>query len=314
MIYSNHVRKLVPYLQLMRFDKPAGFLYLYLPSMAGTSVAASLSKPKVSFPDFLITNLILLLSSVLMRGAGCSWNDILDRKLDQQVMRTRSRPLARGAITPLGALVCTILQLLLFLKTQVHLPYATVTAEVVPCVLISLPFLAATGIYPIMKRITNYPQVFLTIPSSWGIFVAFSALGIDVFSSATDTQALVCLLAWNMAWTVSYDLIYAFQDIKDDRKAGIKSIAVKHEDHGRFILVGLGIVQIMSLLSVCMLISAGLLCFLGAAVCVIALVWMVSKVDLQDPADCAWWFKFGGLFVGVSSSAACFIEYVTQRV
>lgn len=106
-----------PYFELIRLDKPAGILYLYFPSMASTSLAACLTRRGVSCLDFLFVNLILLLSSVMLRGAGCSWNDLLDRKIDQQVSRTKTRPLVRGAITPTKATLFTVVQLALFFGT-----------------------------------------------------------------------------------------------------------------------------------------------------------------------------------------------------
>ena len=307
-------KSFTPYYQLMRLDKPAGFLYLYLPSLAATSVVASLSHTEIPLTNFFTTHLLLFLSSVLMRGAGCSWNDLLDRKLDQQVARTKSRPLARGAITPLGAFLCTLIQLILFFVVQSCIPWSTTaTATTLPCWLVSLPFIVATTLYPLMKRITHYPQVFLTIPSSWGIFIAGPALGINAIGSRASISALGGLLLFNTAWTISYDLVYAFQDISDDRKAGIKSIAVKHKDYAKAILLGLGFIQMTSQIGTCTSLDGSLVCMCGIAMSVSSVMSMISKVNLDDPANCAWWFKYGCLFNGLASATTYCSEYALRR-
>ena len=300
----------VPFIELTRLDKPVGFLYLYFPCLASTLVAALVAKPTTSLGNLSIVNILLFFSSVAMRGAGCSWNDTLDQELDRKVTRTRLRPIARGAVSSFAAHVCTSLQLLIFFGLQTQLPTPMSKTACTSCVYYSIPFIFATGLYPLAKRFTNYPQVFLSIPSSWGVFVAFPALGLDVFSSSTLIIAAGSLCLSNVAWTVLYDTIYAFQDLRDDIKTGIKSIAVRHEKDAKIILSMLSVAQIGFLLITNIVIEAGFVCFFGMFVTMATLGIMISQVDLQRPVDCAWWFKHGCVFVGGSTISGFLGEYL----
>ena len=302
-----------PFVELARLDKPIGILYLYIPCLASMLVVAILAKPAIPPGRLLAVSLRLLASSVLMRGAGCSWNDILDGDIDRKVSRTKSRPIARGALSAQAAYIFTGLQLLVFFVLQSQLS-PSVAALSPTCMNYSMPFILATGLYPLMKRITNYPQVFLTIPSSWGIFVAFPALGADVFSSSTTVVAASSLYLSNVAWTITYDTIYAFQDVKDDTKAGVKSIAVRHRKIARPILTVFSIVQIISLVITCSAIKGRLLCFSSVLVTATILGVMICRVNLNSPQSCAWWFKYGGLYVGGSTVGGLAAEYLKQVV
>ncbi len=286
-----------PYVELTRLNKPIGILYLYLPGLTSTFVAASLARPAMPIGHLLKANVLLFLSAAMMRGAGCSWNDTLDQDLDRQVSRTRLRPVARGTISTFAAHVCTVCQLLVFFYLQTLLPAPMAHVSTTPCFYASIPFIIATGMYPLAKRVTNYPQVFLSIPMSWGVAVAFPALGLDLFASSTSMVAAVSLFLSNVAWVVLYDMIYAFQDIKDDIKAGILSMAVRYEKHPKFVLSLLSLMQTAFLLITTFAMEAGFVCFVGMLGTMAVLGCMINRVDLGEPASCGWWFKYGCLFV-----------------
>ena len=293
----------IPFIELARLDKPVGFLYLYFPCLAATFVAALLAKSTIPPSDLFVVNILLLASSVVMRGAGCSWNDIIDQELDRKVSRTRFRPVARRAVSTPSAHIFTVLMVLLFFGLQAQLPLRATETTRKSCVQFSVPFILATAIYPFSKRVTNYPQVFLTIPSSWGVLIAFPALGLDVSSSRTLMIGASSLCLSNIAWTVFYDTIYAFQDLKDDIKAGNKSIAVRHQRNAKPLLSMLGIAQVGCLAVTGLTIQAGSMYFTCLFATIMTLGIMINKVDLENPENCSWWFQNGCLFIGGSIAA-----------
>ena len=296
----------VPYAELARIDRPVACLYLYFPCMFGTLLAASISEPTIRPTRLLIANLIFLIGSFMVRCAGCTWNDIVDQDLDRNVSRTRLRPLARRAISTSKALVFTVLQVSIGLVlVWVILPR--------PCLSYSVPSILLTGLYPYGKRFTHYPQLILGCVFSWGVIMAFPALEIDLISSPKYRTAAGYLYLSCIAWTMSYDTIYAAQDIKDDAKAGIKSPVVRHQGHTRSLLVGAASIQIASLCCAGVATEATtgyfvITCF-GTA---LVLGTMVTRVDLNQPEDCIWWFRKGCLFTGCVTGIGFIGEYMIR--
>ncbi|KAK6368654.1 Para-hydroxybenzoate--polyprenyltransferase, mitochondrial precursor (PHB:polyprenyltransferase) [Lithohypha guttulata] len=202
-------------------------------------MAAPLAVPMASLYDIVSTTGLFLAGSLIMRGAGCTINDLWDRNLDPHVERTKFRPIARGAISPTKAIVYLGFQLFAGLGILLSFPAS--------CFFYATPSLIFVVLYPLAKRVTNYPQAVLGLTFTWGAWMGFSALGIDLLSN-TDALASAALLygsCW--AWTMNYDMIYAHMDIKDDVKAGIKSIALAHEHNTKAVLSGLTFMQDLSL-------------------------------------------------------------------
>ena len=226
----------IPYAELIRLDKPTGTYYLFLPCLFSTLLAAPLATPITPPLSVVGTTLLFLSGALIMRGAGCTINDLWDRNLDPHVTRTRLRPLARGAVTPQAAVVFTGFQLLAGLGVLLQFPTS--------CLYYGIPSLLFVTAYPLAKRVTYYPQFVLGLTFSWGAIMGFPALGIDLLSSTPALMAATCLYASNVAWTVLYDMIYAHMDIRDDVKAGIKSIVLRHEANTKNIMTGLAAVQV----------------------------------------------------------------------
>lgn len=193
-----------PYARLARLDRPAGMWLLYWPCLWGFGAAGAL-------PAEWGKALLFLLGAIAMRGAGCVWNDIVDRDLDRQVARTATRPLAAGAVSRprallfMGVLALTGLGVLLTLSA-----FAQVVA---------VSSLVLVALYPFMKRITWWPQAWLGLTFNWGALVGY------VEGRGTIDSAALFLYAAGIAWTLGYDTIYALQDIEDDALAGVKSSA-----------------------------------------------------------------------------------------
>jgi 4-hydroxybenzoate polyprenyltransferase len=296
----------VPYAELVRLDKPTGTYYLFLPCLFSTLFAAPMAIPIASPLSVVGTSLLFFSGALIMRGAGCTINDLWDRNLDPHVARTRLRPIARGAVTPFNALVFTGAQLLAGLGILLQFP--------TQCVYYGIPSLLLVASYPLAKRVTHYPQFVLGLTFSWGAFMGFPALGVDLQNSAALTTAGL-LYTSNIAWTVLYDMIYAHQDIKDDAKAGIKSIALRHDAQTKQILTGLAVTQITLLAAAGVAAGAGPIFFVGSCGgAAITLAVMIKRVNLKSVKDCWWWFVNGCLLTGGAISAGLAGDYLTKYI
>ncbi|KAL2116681.1 hypothetical protein VTJ04DRAFT_8849 [Mycothermus thermophilus] len=300
----------VPYAELTRIDKPVGAYYLYFPCVFSTFLAAPLATPIASPVTVVGTSLLFLAGAVIMRGAGCTINDLWDRNLDPHVARTRLRPLARGAVTPFQALVFTGAQLLAGLAVLLQFPPA--------CFFYATPSLLFVATYPLAKRVTYYPQFVLGLTFSWGAIMGFPALGVDLLADTGAQVAAGCLYLSNVAWTVLYDMIYAHMDVKDDAKAGIKSIALKHYGRTKQVLSGLALVQVALLAGAGTAVGAGPAFYVGSCGgALVTLGIMIRRVNLNSVKDCWWWFVNGCWITGgaitVGLAADYFIKYAGKE-
>lgn len=198
-----------PYLRLSRLDRPTPILFLLLPCWWGLALAALHDGQTQLFDLWIFAGCAI--GALLMRGAGCTWNDISDRNFDGQVERTRSRPIPSGQVSVRGAVIWMCAQSLLAFCVLLTFN----TAAIAMGILSLLP----VAIYPFAKRFTWWPQVFLGLAFNWGAMLAWVA-----HSGALQAPAVVLYLA-GIAWTLFYDTIYAHQDTEDDALIGIKSTA-----------------------------------------------------------------------------------------
>ncbi len=297
----------MPYAELIRIDKPTGAYYLYFPCLFSTLMAAPMAAPITGPLPVVGTALLFFAGALIMRGAGCTINDLWDRNLDPRVARTRLRPIARGAITPFKGLVYTGFQLLAGLGILVQFP--------IPCLFYGIPSLILVAIYPLAKRVTYYPQFVLGLTFSWGAIMGFPALGVDLLTNQAALAAAALLYASNIAWTVFYDMIYAHMDIKDDVRAGIKSIALKHDVQTKQVLTGLAAVQVGLLAAAGMASGAGPIFFVGS--CGGALVTLgiiIKRVKLKSVKDCWWWFVNGCWMTGGVISLGLAADYLARYI
>jgi 4-hydroxybenzoate polyprenyltransferase len=264
------------YLRLSRADRPIGTWLLLIPCLWAIALAGGVS-------GFRAWDLWLAVScgvgAFLMRGAGCTWNDITDRDIDAQVARTRSRPLPSGQVTVRAALVWMAVQALL--AAGILFTYNWLAIG------LGIASLALVAIYPFAKRFTWWPQVFLGLAFNWGALLAWAA------HAGVVPPAAVALYAAGIAWTLFYDTIYAHQDREDDALIGVKSTARLFGDRSRAWLWGFaGLTLILFGLAV-VLAHAGAhrpLAFVVALGGVWAmgwhLGWQMRQLDLDDPASC----------------------------
>ncbi len=268
-------RAIRPYLRLARYDRPVGFWLLALPCWFG--LAAANVGTGFGWGD-LYYALLFAVGAVAMRGAGCTYNDIVDRDLDAQVARTADRPLAAGTVGLKSAWVFLTAQCLVGLAVLVQLP--------VPAILTALAALLLVAAYPFMKRITWWPQAWLGLTFNWGVPVAgATALGTPF------APEIVLLYVASLFWTVGYDTIYACQDKEDDALIGVKSSARALGAHVR---TGVAISYAAAAVlagAAGVFAGAGLMFALGFALFAAHLVWQAGGFDPEDGADCLKRFK-----------------------
>jgi 4-hydroxybenzoate polyprenyltransferase len=207
-----------PYLKLARLDRPTGIWLLLLPCWWSIALASPGAVTGIGM------TVLFTLGAIFMRGAGCTVNDIFDRKIDAQVERTRGRPLPSGEVGLIGALVFLAFELALALLVLLQLNRFTIWLGVASLVLV--------GAYPLMKRITWWPQAFLGLTFNWGAIMGWSAV-----TGRVGIGALL-LYAAGFCWTMVYDTIYAHQDSRDDAEAGVKSTARRFGRFSRLWLFG----------------------------------------------------------------------------
>lgn len=283
-----------PYARLARLDRPIGTWLLLLPCWWGLALALGTSATRDQYLYALLLAACCGIGALVMRGAGCTWNDITDRDFDARVARTATRPIPAGEVTVPQAFAFILVQALIGLAVLTPFPMeAAVTA---------IASLLLVAIYPFMKRITYFPQAWLGLTFNWGIWVAWAALRPTELLAGEILPPLM-LYAAGVCWTLGYDTIYAHQDKEDDILIGVKSTALKFGDRSRFwigffylltvLLIG-GAVQSMGL---------GWLVWVGLAAATLHLFWQVRTIDFDDAKDCMRFFKSNrdaGLIVTVA--------------
>lgn len=293
-----------PFAELIRVDKPTGTYYLFFPCLFSTLMAASYAQTPVL--SVASTSFLFLSGALVMRGAGCTINDLWDRNLDIYVERTRLRPIARGAISPSQAIIFTGMQLVVGLGVLLQFP--------MPCLWYGIPSLALVATYPLAKRVTHYPQLVLGLTFSWGAIMGFPALGVDLLSDALAMKSVAALYGSCISWVVLYDMIYAHMDIKDDAKAGIKSIALKHSPNTKAILSGLAVCQVGLLATAGAMLGASPMFYLGSCgLATATLGTMIWRLKLEEVSNCWWWFKNGAWFTGGGVTLGLLLEYLLAK-
>ncbi len=254
-----------PYLRLARIDRPIGWWLLLLPCWWSSALAAIAAGRPLPDPVHLA---LFLVGAVAMRGAGSTYNDLVDRDLDARVERTRLRPLPSGAVSPRAAAAFVIAQCLIGLLVLVQFNGFTIAA--------GFASVAIVLAYPFMKRVFWMPQIVLGLAFAWGGLMGWAGL----FGSLGTAPVLLYLAA--VAWTVGYDTIYALQDIEDDEVAGIKSSARLFGPRVRAGVGGCYALAAALLLGALALAGAGPAGYLALAAFAAHLAWQTARID---PAD-----------------------------
>ena len=303
-------RTFIPYAQLARIEKPVGTIITYFPHLFGTLFLACLTSGSTSGTELLKTCGLMLIASFALRSFGCTWNDIMDRDLDKQVARCRNRPLARDAIPVWRAYVFCAAELLLWCGIMTHISTKSLCH--------GFPIILLTAIYPFAKRFTNFAQLVLGVTFSWGVVIGASSLQaqqIDkIVLDTRSSTALAMLFLEYVLWTMIYDTIYALQDVQDDMKAGIKSMAVRYKDKMKYLLSMISVALVATLAATGFLVETTLAYYVevcGATS--LLLLRIVKTVDFEDPKACLWWFQRGSVVYGMLVTLGLLHEYCVRR-
>jgi 4-hydroxybenzoate polyprenyltransferase len=263
-----------PYLRLARLDRPIGSWLLLLPCWWSAALAAVATHER---GPSLLHLVLFFIGAFAMRGAGCTWNDIVDRDLDASVERTRSRPIPSGQVS--------VGQAGLFLVLLALIGFAVLITFNGFTVALGIASLAIVVVYPFLKRITYWPQIGLGLAFSWGALMgwaaAFGRLGLPP----------LLLYAGSISWVIGYDTIYAHQDREDDALIGIKSTALLFGERTKPMLALFYLLAVILLAAAGFSAGGGVVFALGLIAFAAHLAWQIARLDITDPDNCLAVFK-----------------------
>jgi 4-hydroxybenzoate polyprenyltransferase len=287
---------LVPFLRLARADRPIGFFLLALPCFWSVSLAGrSLDEP---YPDLWLLFLFAM-GAVVMRAAGCTYNDLVDREIDAQVARTRSRPLPSGQLTPRAAFIFMVVLCLIGLVVLLSFNSTTIW--------LGLGVIPIVALYPFVKRFSHWPQAVLGLAFNWGALLGWPAV-----LGRLDWPAVV-LYAGAVAWTIGYDTIYAHQDREDDDLIGLKSTALKFGRATKVWLALLYAIAWLAIVAAGIMAHAGTAFLLGMMAAAAQLAWQVLTLDIDDAENCLERFRSNRDF-GAIVLAAILIDMILVAI
>jgi 4-hydroxybenzoate polyprenyltransferase len=281
-----------PYARLARLDRPIGWWLLLWPCWWSAALAAVAAGAPYPNPWHLA---LFLVGAIVMRGAGCTYNDVVDRDVDAKVTRTRSRPIPSGQVSAKRAFAFAVA--LSFVGLVVLLQFNW------PTILVGAGSLLVVAAYPFAKRVTDWPQMVLGLAFSWGALLGWTA----VFGRLALAPVALYLAA--ILWTIGYDTIYAHQDRRDDAIVGVRSTARLFGRYTKASIGGLFMATVVALAVAFALVGAGWPATLGLAGFAAHLAWQVVTLDEDDPARCLMLFKSNRIagwlpFLGLVADAA----------
>jgi len=268
------------FIELTRLKKPIGYMLLFWPCAWGLTLVYDFSNNMNLYFFYL---LLFFLGSVFMRSAGCIVNDILDRKFDKQVSRTKDRPIASGKVSVKSGLFYAISLCGLAFLVLINFNYFTI--------LIALASMPMAFTYPLMKRYTYWPQLFLGITFNYGLILGWTSI--------SGNLEIIPIIFYFGAifWTLGYDTIYGYQDIKDDEIIGLKSTSIKFKGKAKFFLITCYITLILSFIVGGYLMEFDLYYFLFLTIPTIHLfLYQIKTFDLNNSSACLKVFKSNNFF------------------
>ncbi len=280
-----------PYLRLARLDRPIGSWLLLMPCLWSTLMAAVAEGRRWPYPFFLI---LFSIGAVVMRGAGCTWNDIIDRDIDANVARTRSRPIPSGQVSAKQAFIFAIALSLTGFLILIQFNWFAIATGIASLLIVAL--------YPFAKRVTFWPQFVLGLAFSWGALMGWAA----VFGRLDPVAFL--LYAGSIAWVIGYDTIYAHQDRSDDELIGVRSTARLFGLETKPALILLYSAAVFLIGVAGLLSGGGLFMLAGLAAFATHLAWQIFRIDVHDSSLCLALFRsnrdaglllFAGLLIDV---------------
>ena len=285
----NHLKI---FIELTRLNKPIGFMLLFWPCSWGLAYANYFKQNTSTLIYYLI---LFFIGSVLMRSAGCIFNDIVDRDYDKKVERTKYRPIASGQISVKRSLIYVLILCLLAFFVLIQFNLTTI--------LFGMGSMIFAFSYPFMKRITYWPQLFLGLTFNWGIIMAWTAMGNEVSFN------IIILYISAIFWTLGYDTIYGTQDMSDDEIIGLKSTSIKFKKNIKlFLFVSYLITSLLIIYLFIELLEINFSLFFLISF-FISLFYQIFKFNENKPADCLKMFKLNNL-----SGFFLFLSLVTINI
>ena len=265
-------------IQLTRLNKPIGFLLLFWPCAWGLSLGYYFNHESELYFKYLI---LFFLGSVLMRSAGCIFNDIVDRNLDRKVQRTKNRPIASGKISVLESFIYIIFLCLIAFLILIHFNWLTFV--------LGLGSMVLAFAYPFMKRITYWPQLFLGLTFNWGIIMGWTSI--------TNNISIEPVILYFSAifWTLGYDTIYGLQDIQDDEIIGIKSTSIKFKDNVKIFVGTCYSLCVLLILILYLIMDVNIYLIFFLIPFVISLFYQIKIFKIDNPNSCLLAFKSNNL-------------------
>ena len=275
------------FIELTRFKKPIGYMLLFWPCAWGLTLGFDFSKEIKTYILYLI---LFLLGAVLMRSAGCIVNDIIDRNFDKKVFRTKNRPIASGKVSvKLGIIYSLVLCLLAFF---VLINFNNLT------IILALGSMPLAFTYPLMKRYTYWPQLFLGITFNYGLILGWTSINNEI------NLIPIIFYIGAIFWTLGYDTIYGFQDIKDDEIIGLKSTSIKFKKNPYIFLCISYTIFFISILIISYLMELNKIFFIPMIIVFFQIFFVqIKKLNLKDPQNCYNIFKsnnYLGLIITLS--------------
>ena len=262
------------FIQLTRLDKPIGYMLLFWPCSWGLTIAYNFENNLNIYIFYLV---LFFFGSVLMRSAGCIVNDIADRKYDKKVLRTKNRPIASGKISVIQGFFYVLLLCLLALIVLLQFNKLTI--------FLALASMPLAFIYPYMKRLTYWPQLFLGITFNYGLLLGW----ISIQENLSLTPIIFYIGA--IFWTLGYDTIYGYQDIKDDEIIGVKSTSIKFKNNPKKFLSLCYVITFISIISIGVLMNFNNYYFLFLILPAIHLFFQIKVLNIKDQNICLKIFK-----------------------
>ena len=274
------MKNLKLFTEVTRLDKPTGYMLLFWPCIWGLAISYNFNN---GINNFIYFSFLFFLGSVLMRSAGCIVNDIVDKKIDQKVERTRNRPIASEKISITLAIIYVLILCLTALIVLIQFNKLTILLA-----LASMPLAFA---YPLMKRFTYWPQLFLGITFNYGLILGWTSIQNDIGIE------IIILYIGAIFWTLGYDTIYGYQDIKDDEIIGVKSTSIKFKNNPKKFLSLCFIILSIGILLTGYLMNFKIYYFIFMVFPIFHLFgYQIIKLDTNNPESCLKMFKSNNLF------------------
>jgi len=274
------MKQLSLFIELIRLKKPIGFMLLFWPCAWGLTIAYNFQN---SLDLYFFYIVLFFLGSVLMRSAGCIVNDIFDKDFDKKVLRTKNRPIASGRITVNVAIIYSCILCLLALLVLLNFNYFTI--------ILALGSMPLAFTYPLMKRFTYWPQLFLGITFNYGLILGWTSI-----FSQIDLIPLILYMG-AIFWTLGYDTIYGYQDIKDDEIIGLKSTSIKFKNKAKQFLLSCYFILIFTLILIGFMMDFNKYYYFFLTIPFFHLFfYQIKTFDSKKPSDCLNVFKSNNMF------------------